>query len=233
MKNKAAAFYETLRSLTHSIVYTSGQSAELDLPAGIEAAADWIVERTGARGKLMFVGNGASAAISSHMATDFWKAGRMRAMAFNDIAGLTCIGQRLRLSPPLRETRGDVRGPGRHPGVHQLQRALRKRAAGRACGPRRRGGRADPHRVQAGQPPCAPWATATSSCPWKPTDPWKCCSTTPSATACWIPSSPAGARRKPKHWNSLKSRGGQPPRTPPPGGVPPPGSRQRLRVLIG
>jgi D-sedoheptulose 7-phosphate isomerase len=39
----------------------------------------------------MFVGNGASAAIASHQAVDYWKTGGMRALAFNDPALLTCI----------------------------------------------------------------------------------------------------------------------------------------------
>ena len=39
----------------------------------------------------MFIGNGASAAISSHMSTDYWKNGGMRAIAFNDSSLLTCI----------------------------------------------------------------------------------------------------------------------------------------------
>ncbi len=42
--------------------------------------------------KIMFVGNGGSAAIASHMAIDFAKAGRMPAQAFNDGAWLTCLG---------------------------------------------------------------------------------------------------------------------------------------------
>jgi D-sedoheptulose 7-phosphate isomerase len=40
----------------------------------------------------MFIGNGGSAAISSHMAIDFNKNGRVRALAFNDGAALTCLG---------------------------------------------------------------------------------------------------------------------------------------------
>jgi len=39
----------------------------------------------------MFIGNGASAAISSHMSTDFWRNIGIRAVAFNDISLLTCI----------------------------------------------------------------------------------------------------------------------------------------------
>jgi D-sedoheptulose 7-phosphate isomerase len=39
----------------------------------------------------MFIGNGGSAGIASHMAIDFSKNGRMPAMAFNDGAALTCL----------------------------------------------------------------------------------------------------------------------------------------------
>ena len=39
----------------------------------------------------MFIGNGASVAISSHMATDYWINGGIRAVAFNDSSLLTCI----------------------------------------------------------------------------------------------------------------------------------------------
>ena len=42
--------------------------------------------------KIMFIGNGGSAAIASHMATDFVKNGGLRAIAFNDGAALTCLG---------------------------------------------------------------------------------------------------------------------------------------------
>ena len=42
--------------------------------------------------KIIFIGNGGSAAISSHMAIDFWKNGGMKAISFNDGPQLTCIG---------------------------------------------------------------------------------------------------------------------------------------------
>ncbi len=45
--------------------------------------------------KLMFVGNGGSSAIASHMAVDYSKNGGMRALAFNDGAFLTCLGNDL------------------------------------------------------------------------------------------------------------------------------------------
>jgi len=49
-----------------------------------------------ARGnKIMFIGNGGSAAISSHMAVDYLKNGGLRTMALNDAATLTALGNDL------------------------------------------------------------------------------------------------------------------------------------------
>ena len=45
--------------------------------------------------KVMMVGNGGSAGITSHMAVDFWKNGGIRATAFNDSSLLTCIANDL------------------------------------------------------------------------------------------------------------------------------------------
>ena len=51
-----------------------------------------IVEAKGAGGKLLLAGNGASASIASHLATDFAKQGKVRAMAFNDANLITALG---------------------------------------------------------------------------------------------------------------------------------------------
>src|ERR1700733_10049956 len=45
--------------------------------------------------KLIFVGNGGSAAIASHMATDYSKNGNIRSLALNDSSMLTCLGNDL------------------------------------------------------------------------------------------------------------------------------------------
>jgi D-sedoheptulose 7-phosphate isomerase len=45
--------------------------------------------------KLIFVGNGGSAAIASHMATDYSKNGNIRSLALNDGSMLTCLGNDL------------------------------------------------------------------------------------------------------------------------------------------
>ena len=45
--------------------------------------------------KIMFVGNGGSAGIASHLAIDYSKNGGMRSLAFNDASALTCLGNDL------------------------------------------------------------------------------------------------------------------------------------------
>lgn len=64
----------------------------MDFYAGIEAACEIINSHSNNGHKLIFIGNGASAAMASHMATDFWKNGRIKSIAFNDPTLLTCLG---------------------------------------------------------------------------------------------------------------------------------------------
>jgi D-sedoheptulose 7-phosphate isomerase len=59
---------------------------------GIRRATVIVRDQTAAGRKVIFVGNGGSAAIASHQAVDYWKNGGMRAIAFNDPALLTCVG---------------------------------------------------------------------------------------------------------------------------------------------
>lgn len=80
-----------LGALLSRIESTDGAGRVLDFSEGLERAIDLITSRTRFGGKIMFIGNGASAAISSHQALDYWKNGGMRAMAFNDIALLTAV----------------------------------------------------------------------------------------------------------------------------------------------
>ncbi len=66
--------------------------APCDLFRGIEQACRLIAGAAAAGKKVMFIGNGGSAAIASHMAIDFWKNGGIKATAFNDPSLLTCLG---------------------------------------------------------------------------------------------------------------------------------------------
>jgi D-sedoheptulose 7-phosphate isomerase len=91
MREFAEKYFSRLFNLLKSIRVTDEQGMESGLFEGIEKAGDLIRSQAGSGRKLIFIGNGASAAISSHMATDFWKNGGIKTTAFNDSSLLTCI----------------------------------------------------------------------------------------------------------------------------------------------
>lgn len=89
MKEFAENYYKNISSLIDTIRVTNKDGKVLEFYHGIEIASNLIMSLSD--NKIMFIGNGASASISSHMATDFWKNGGIEALAFNDSALLTCI----------------------------------------------------------------------------------------------------------------------------------------------
>lgn len=93
-KAAAFAYFDHLGALARRVEAKLG-AEEATLDAAIGCVIAEARERTRAGHKLMFVGNGGSAAIASHMATDYTKNGSLPAMAFNDASMLTCIGNDL------------------------------------------------------------------------------------------------------------------------------------------
>ncbi|OGR84165.1 MAG: hypothetical protein A2901_09025 [Elusimicrobia bacterium RIFCSPLOWO2_01_FULL_54_10] len=71
-------------------VNAAGKSESLE--RGFEDAIKMVADQANKRKKIIFIGNGGSAAIASHQSVDYWKNGGMRAIAFNDVSLLTCIG---------------------------------------------------------------------------------------------------------------------------------------------
>ena len=92
MNKYAKNYYDHLANLMNLVKFTSKKKSNIDFYAGIEMACTLILSQANSGRKLMFIGNGASAAISSHMSTDFWKTCGIRAVAFNDSSLLTCLG---------------------------------------------------------------------------------------------------------------------------------------------
>jgi len=74
---------------------TDQNSKSLSLEAGCEWVRRAAHEAHDAGNKLIFIGNGGSAGIASHLAIDFSKNGGLRALAFNDASALTCLGNDL------------------------------------------------------------------------------------------------------------------------------------------
>jgi D-sedoheptulose 7-phosphate isomerase len=91
LKERAESYYSNLSNMLGKIQTTQKNGDSLEFFAAIESAGQLITSQTKAGGKIMFIGNGASASIASHMSTDYWKNGNMRAIAFNDAALLTCL----------------------------------------------------------------------------------------------------------------------------------------------
>lgn len=91
MRRFAEEFFAKFSELVGSTRVTEKNGESLDFYEGIEKTGKAAISQTDAGGKLIFIGNGGSAAVASHMAVDFWKVGRMKATAFNDSSLLTCI----------------------------------------------------------------------------------------------------------------------------------------------
>ncbi len=91
MKNKIYFYYEVLRRLTKKMEVSDKAGKGIDFENGFQMIVRLVNLCAKCGGKLMFIGNGASASISSHMAVDFWKNAGIRAVAFNDPVQLTCL----------------------------------------------------------------------------------------------------------------------------------------------
>jgi len=91
MKNEIVEHRRKFFSLYESIEVTDQRPKTLSLDEGLEHAINMIIAQTNAGGKLIFIGNGGSAAIASHMAIDFWKNIGVKAVTFNEAAALTCL----------------------------------------------------------------------------------------------------------------------------------------------
>lgn len=84
-------YYSELDSFIQGVKVTDSSGEEVSLDQAANRIVEMIFDLPNAHNKLIFIGNGASATIASHQATDFWKNGGVRAVAFNDPALLTCV----------------------------------------------------------------------------------------------------------------------------------------------
>lgn len=87
----ARKYYDNLSGLLNEVRTSDRNGREMIFYCGIETACNLIVSRAESGNKIIFIGNGASAAIASHISTDFWKNGGIRGIAFNDSSLLTCV----------------------------------------------------------------------------------------------------------------------------------------------
>lgn len=91
MREFAKKYFDGLIDNLKSMQVADSEGNPMDIYEGIEKVAQAVIAVSNAGRKLIFIGNGASASISSHMSTDYWKNGNIRSIAFNDSSLLTCI----------------------------------------------------------------------------------------------------------------------------------------------
>ena len=95
MTSRTTNYFNVLASLPLRAEITDNTGGALLLDNTLENLGERIRATHAAGGKLMFIGNGGSAGIASHMAIDYSKNGGFRSLAFNDGAALTCLGNDL------------------------------------------------------------------------------------------------------------------------------------------
>ena len=93
--NSIASYMGALHKVASGASVTDRAGNAIELQRGIDSVIAEVRRTTDAGGKLMFIGNGGSAGIASHMAIDCTKNGGFPALSFNDGAALTCLGNDL------------------------------------------------------------------------------------------------------------------------------------------
>jgi D-sedoheptulose 7-phosphate isomerase len=88
-------YFTTLSDYLTQAVVTDASGQALEMADAVNQVMAHARAAHAAGNKLIFVGNGGSAAIASHMATDYSKNGDVRSLALNDSSMLTCLGNDL------------------------------------------------------------------------------------------------------------------------------------------
>jgi D-sedoheptulose 7-phosphate isomerase len=88
-------YLATLSDVMSKAVATDGSGRAVKLTDAIDWAVARVTTIAAHANKAVFVGNGGSAGISSHLAIDYMKNGNVPALAFNDAASLTCLANDL------------------------------------------------------------------------------------------------------------------------------------------
>lgn len=88
-------YFKNLESLLRNSEATGLAGSKMSLAEGCEWFRQAAHDAHDGGNKIIFIGNGGSAGISSHLAIDFSKNGGLRALAFNDASALTCLGNDL------------------------------------------------------------------------------------------------------------------------------------------
>jgi D-sedoheptulose 7-phosphate isomerase len=95
VRDELNKYFGTLADALRGAEVTDRTSRKISLEEGCEWVRKTAHQAHDAGNTIIFVGNGGSAGIASHLAIDFSKNGRLRSLAFNDPSALTCLGNDL------------------------------------------------------------------------------------------------------------------------------------------
>lgn len=91
MRDEIKESRQRLMQLFDDTLATDRAGTLIELDEALSTVVKIIQDQAKHGSKIYFIGNGGSAAIASHMATDFWKNAGIAAQAFNDSVLITCI----------------------------------------------------------------------------------------------------------------------------------------------
>jgi D-sedoheptulose 7-phosphate isomerase len=89
------SYFDTLAQVIREAQTTDRDGKVIEFDVGIERVRTAAHKSHDAGNTIIFIGNGGSAGISSHMSIDFSKNGKLRSLAFNDPSALTALGNDL------------------------------------------------------------------------------------------------------------------------------------------
>ena len=92
MRARLSSYFDALLKVTNEAECTELGGGRMTIDAASDIVTAFCHAACDRGGKIMFVGNGGSMGVATHMAIDFTKNGGMRATAFGDGAALTCVG---------------------------------------------------------------------------------------------------------------------------------------------
>lgn len=97
MKNKIkpVEYFKNINNLLQKTLVTDTHGRAALLDSSFRGIIKRVINLKEENKKLIFIGNGGSASIASHMATDFLKNGEISAIAFNDASLITCLSNDL------------------------------------------------------------------------------------------------------------------------------------------
>lgn len=135
MKN--AKYFEDIHNILDSMLITDTRCGNMPADDSFSTIIRRIKNLKEKKNKLVFIGNGGSASIASHMATDFLKNGDIPAIAFNDSSLITCLSNDLGYENVFKKpvemlaAKGDmlfsISSSGRSPNILQATHAAKKK----------------------------------------------------------------------------------------------------------